>query len=263
MAYIICCFFTDGFSKVDGLCKSVCEDGTFHNSTLASQTTGNKTNDHCSECHTSCSSCLGPSKYDCFRCKGVRFRDPINKLCSLNCPNLRGYYEDLTTTLCERCPSECSECINPATCLRCVPGLFLLERQCIPHCPEGLYASNVSKACMACDKACKSCAGSPTSCTKCNPSQILFKNQCVTECPSGMFLSKDFNRCLPCDDSCLTCVGAGRSRCTSCKPELVLFQAQCRTRCPTRYYHNTEAQSCQPCDYYCYRCSGGDFLLYW
>ncbi|CAB4032016.1 pro convertase subtilisin kexin type 6-like [Paramuricea clavata] len=256
-----CTTCKDGFSKVDGLCKSVCEDGTFHNSTLASQTTGNKTNDHCSECHTSCSSCLGPTKYDCLRCKGVRFRDPINKLCSLNCPNLRGYYEDLTTTLCERCPSECSECINPATCLRCVPGLFLFEKQCIPHCPEGRYASNVSKACTPCDKACKSCAGLPTSCTKCNPSQILFKNQCVTKCPSGMFLSKDFNRCLPCDDSCLTCVGAGRSRCTSCKPELVLFQAQCRTRCPTRYYHNTEAQSCQPCDYYCHRCSGGNGLL--
>ena len=203
----------------------------------------------------SCSTCFGPTKYDCLRCKGLKFRDPISKLCSLDCPK-RGYYYGLNTTLCERCPPECSHCENPNACLECAPGLVLYEGKCILHCPEGFHAEKNTNFCKACDSTCKDCAGSPTSCIKCASPQILFQNQCVTKCPSGTFLSKEFNRCLPCDDACSTCVGASRSRCTSCKPGLVLFQAQCRTKCPARYYHNTEAKSCQACDYYCHKCSG-------
>ncbi|XP_028416477.1 LOW QUALITY PROTEIN: proprotein convertase subtilisin/kexin type 5-like [Dendronephthya gigantea] len=248
----------EGFSKDEGACKSVCEDGTFYNSTLASKNVGNKTQDHCSECHVSCSVCSGPSKYDCLRCKGVKFRDPESGLCSLNCPE-RGYYEDISSTLCEPCPSECLNCGKPSVCLRCVPGLWLHERKCIPHCPKGFYGENTTNACAPCNTACKDCAGSPTSCIECAPPRILFKNECVTACPSGMFLSKDFNRCLPCDGS-VDCVGAGRSRCTSCRPGLVLFQAQCRSRCPTRYYFNEYVKNCQPCDYYCKECSGGNGL---
>ena len=257
LAYIRCYFFSDGLNKVNGVCKPLCQDGTFHNSTLAAQTTGNKTKDHCSKCHESCSTCFGATKYNCLRCRGVKFRDPHSKLCSLDCPQ-NGYYYGFNSTLCERCPSECAQCINLSTCSRCVPGLFLHEKKCIPHCPQGFYARNATKTCTPCDKACVTCAGSSTSCTKCAPSKILFKNQCVDKCPSGMFLSKEFNRCLPCDDSCSTCVGAGRSRCTSCKAELVLFQAQCRSTCPSRYYHHSESHSCQPCDYYCKRCSPGE-----
>lgn len=253
----MCCLSLDSYNKVDGVCKSLCEDGRYYNRALASRSAGNETKDNCSECHVSCSTCFGPTKYDCLRCKGVKFRDPSNKLCSLNCPK-RGYYEGLATTLCERCPSECVHCINPTTCLECIPGLFLYEKKCISHCPPGFYAENSTYACMRCDKVCESCGGSSTSCTKCYPPLILHKNRCVTKCPSRMFLSKDFNRCIACDYSCLSCAGAGPRRCTSCKPALVLFQAQCRTKCPNRYYHNRKAKSCQPCDYYCRRCSGGE-----
>ena len=249
----ICCFFPDGFNKVNGVCTSVCQDGTFRNSTLASQTKWNKTQDTCSDCDTSCSTCFGPTKYDCLRCKGLKFRDPITKLCSLDCPK-RGYYYGLESTLCEKCPSECIHCEKPSACLKCVSGLVLHEGKCVLHCPKGFYAEKSSNICSACDKTCAECAGSATSCTKCGPAQILFKNQCVTECPSGTFLDKMFKRCLPCDDSCSTCAEA--SRCTSCKPGLVLFQDHCRLKCPARYYYETELMRCQGCNSICHKCSG-------
>ena len=253
-------FYIDGLSKHGGVCKSLCADGMYFNTSLAIQIRANKTTDQCSECHTSCSQCFGPTKYDCLRCKGVKFRDPKSKLCSLNCPQL-GYYERFTSTLCEACPSTCISCINLTKCSKCVSGLFLYESRCIRSCPKGFFAEKSTDACKPCDDGCKECVDSPTSCTKCDPSRILYKNQCITKCPSGTFLSKEFNRCMPCDISCLTCVGSGRSHCTTCKPNLVLFQAQCRTGCPARYYYNSNKKNCQPCDQYCHRCSSGMFCV--
>lgn len=202
-------------------------------------------------------------KYDCLRCKGVKFRNPETALCSLNCPK-KGFYEGLSSSLCEDCPSECESCINPLQCSKCIYGLFLHNGRCVSRCPEGFYADNRTTAgvCLPCNRKCESCAGTATSCTQCSSSLILYNQQCLLHCPSGMFFSNDFKSCLPCHNSCLTCVGVSSSRCTLCKSGLVFFRGQCRSHCPIRYYHNNASHSCEPCGNYCHRCSKGESSNY-
>lgn len=237
----------------------MCEDGTFLNGTTEpSNSSGaqGKPENRCSKCHSSCLTCAGGSKFDCLRCKGVKFHDPTNRLCTFSCP-VTGFYEDIGSTLCKPCLAECKTCSNESSCTKCRQGLVLHNMKCITSCPEGLYAEKETSTCMKCDSRCKDCSESPSTCVSCNAPQILFNDQCINQCPTGMFLSKAFSRCLPCDGSCSTCVGPGRTHCTSCKGSMVLFQNKCRLDCPARYYYSPVTEQCQPCDYYCKRCNGG------
>ncbi|EAR88116.2 transmembrane protein, putative (macronuclear) [Tetrahymena thermophila SB210] len=74
----------------------------------------------CNKCDSSCVSCFGADKTDCFKCKGYKYQ----QMCLDICP--AGYYEDNQTQNCAICNIPfCKQCIDKNKCEACEKGFQL------------------------------------------------------------------------------------------------------------------------------------------
>ena len=202
---------------------------------------------HCSACHPSCHSCVGPGDTDCARCEGNSLY--FSRRCVPYCP--AGYTADSGGAECQSCPLGCDSCSRPAHCQSCSPGWTAQDGLCSPPppqlCQPGLYRGGGT--CLACHSNCRTCSGSgEEDCTSCYSDHKQFRSACRADCPpgefsdlsplssllsplycnivlSGSFISGQGNSCISCPHSCKTCDGRN---CDSCQPRYFL---QVRTDC--------------------------------
>jgi len=179
----------------------------------------------------------------------------------LNCSS--GYFVNSATSLCQACPSFCSNCTSAAVCIEgnyisgyslmtingqptlgvCDPGCY----QCSTNnpsscttCLPGFYLSTTItgvsgvSGCVPCNPSCQYCTtGSPNSCTSCFPGAILTTNNQCTACPST---------------------------CLSCYPSINNSSILVCSSCPTGSIVNSNANACisvpNTCGQNCLSCSG-------
>ena len=211
--------------RVCKTCRTSCSSGF-----VLVGTCGGTSNPTCQACHSSCSTCNGPTETDCTACA-----DPLHQLTNGRCDTLK-----------------------------CTGNQFLDGDKCVTTCPSGTYKhadaseGNVCRACSSCGSgkwASGPCDGTttrdtvcsawstcdigeeelvtPTSerdrkCTPCNgdteyqdqPGQLFCKT--VTTCEHGEYVSA--NPTASTDRQCSTC-GTGRysasenaAQCVKCPP---------------------------------------------
>ncbi|KAL4505293.1 hypothetical protein ABPG72_016360 [Tetrahymena utriculariae] len=115
-------------------------------------------------CHPSCSSCSGPSQYQCTSCpnKGVLKNGSCtcpsmtiahNYQCLSACP--QGFEADSTNSFCVETfcnPAKCSKCDSKGqSCSQCQNGYYLFRQGCIQNCPS--FAPQQGQACQDPSKA--------------------------------------------------------------------------------------------------------------
>ncbi|XP_032227541.1 proprotein convertase subtilisin/kexin type 6 isoform X2 [Nematostella vectensis] len=233
------------FILLDSYCVRECpQKGHFLNAKLR----------QCKKCHSSCSSCIGPSANDCITCS-----DPSNALigftCKANCTP--GQFKNTATRVCENCHPTCASCSSSGPkCTSCIPGLVLSEKGgvCESECSKGRYKSG--DACKPCHVSCNACRGpAKGDCLRCNPGHVYFKHTCVTECPEGTFVDDsdgaDARRCRPCHAACRTCTGLSVDECTSCSKHLFLQKTSCVLQCSAAYEPDSSSMLCKPCEKSC------------
>ena len=157
-----------------GECVVRCGPGFFlHNST------------HCSACHPSCQSCVGPGDTDCARCGAASLY--FSRRCVPYCP--AGYTPDSGGAECLSCPRGCDECRQPGHCQDCQAGWTLAQDGlCQPPppqlCQPGLYRGGGT--CLACHQTCRTCDGpGQEDCTGCYSDHKQFRSTCSADCPPG------------------------------------------------------------------------------
>ena len=156
-----------------GECAVRCGPGYFqHNSS------------HCSACHPSCHSCVGPGDTDCARCEANSLY--FSRRCVPYCP--AGYTADSGGAECLSCPLGCDSCSQPDHCQSCSPGWTAQDGLCSPPppqlCQPGLYRG--SGTCLACHSNCRTCSGHrEEDCTGCYSDHKQFRSACSADCPPG------------------------------------------------------------------------------
>ena len=133
-------------------------------------------------------------------------------------------------------------------------------------CPQGLYASNLTRTCSPCPITCTNCTSFSTCggcitnytlsntnqcnapsyivcnvsyCVSCSASNLNQCQQCITNyylltngtcsltCPNSTYAQT--GQCINCPTNCTTC---SPSQCTSCQQSLYLFDGKCISSCP-------------------------------
>jgi len=187
---------------------------------------------------------------------------------------------------CTGCSSSCQSC-NGSTnynCLSCNLGFFLSNGMCLAGCPQGTYATNLTRTCSPCPVTCTNCTSfsscggcvtgytlsntnqcnSPStivcnvnycvSCSAINSSQCL---QCITNyyllsngtcsitCPNATYAQT--GQCINCPSTCTSCTPI---QCTSCPTTYYLYQGNCYSNCPTATIASQTICIPDPCLYY-------------
>ena len=141
---------------------------------------------HCSPCHPSCHSCVGPGDTDCALCEAPSLY--FSRRCVPYCP--AGYTASADSAECLACPLGCDSCARPDRCLSCSPGWTAQDNSglCSPPppqlCQPGLYRGGGT--CLACHSACRTCSGhGEEDCTGCYSDHKQFRSTCSAACPPG------------------------------------------------------------------------------
>lgn len=119
-------------------CVTFCPTGFWRNSTVSL--------DHrCSPCHPYCTSCTGPTNYECEACSNVTtsiyYKDLYSTTCDATCPGGQ-FISTLIPNFCVPCSNKCSLCsVNASYCTKCQFGyyLYVLGYECTSQCPIGYY----------------------------------------------------------------------------------------------------------------------------
>uniref|UniRef100_A0A3B4AGL3 VWFC domain-containing protein n=1 Tax=Periophthalmus magnuspinnatus TaxID=409849 RepID=A0A3B4AGL3_9GOBI len=211
----------------------------------------------CRGCHSSCSSCWGPSVSQCSVCpSGLLLHQGQ---CVETCGD--GMYPQEQT--CHNCHPSCRSCVGPlaSDCVRCLkPELALVPQYpssqhgvCAAKCPKYSYMDH-SQVCRECDSSCLQCTGlSVDSCVSCPSLSSLLKGRCVPQCPEGGYSEEGV--CQDCHPSCRSCTGPSQADCTSCPPGASLLSGFCRTSCGEGQYFNPTTGGCTKCIADCQRCT--------
>lgn len=149
----------------------------------------------CSNCHPTCSSCFGPRSRSCLECNSGYLLNIDTRQCSKNCP--RKYYKHRESQTCRSCHHSCGTCVGPNAdqCTSCSPKLQFFNNTCSNDCPIGWYSNFVSPVCQVCSTKCKSCKYNADLCTECNDEQVWHDYKCFDRCRPGMFRDHKNKRC--------------------------------------------------------------------
>ncbi|KAM7019160.1 LOW QUALITY PROTEIN: extracellular matrix organizing protein FRAS1 [Tautogolabrus adspersus] len=231
---------------LQGVCSAACPAHTFRDHTHT-----------CTECHSSCSICSGPSAENCTSCPPhLHLHDGS---CVLTCPQVF-FSQD---NQCQACHPSCQSCSGPsqADCTSCPPLTALLSGYCRTSCEDGLYQNPVTGECARCSSDCGRCSadrqtGVGSVCVWCKEARRwLLGDHCVSECPGGNY--GQHGACIKCHPSCDSCSGAGPLSCTSCPVNGVLTPSGlCAPQCPLGNYDDGH-RVCQACDSQCLTCEVG------
>ena len=243
-----------------------CPAGYYYNAGFCSNSTppcstsqfANPVNNSCTNCIAPCSTCNGPTSYNCTSCSGLYL---INSTCIATCP--ANYYADGSAWKCQACGIGCAAC-NATTCLACISGYYFFSTSsptCTLTCIAGYVADPTSLQCVNCnDTNCMNCTSkSSLSCVQCNSGYSLYNAQCVTTCLSNYFNSTTAPySCISCNPTCTTCTGSSSTSCTSCSGNLLFYNSQCITTCPFNYIPRLDLNQCilNNCSSLCLSCSG-------
>ena len=77
----------------------------------------------CAQCPQLCETCSGTVCSACFQ--DFHAGSEIVSAANLNCPCPQGYFLNTASGLCNFCPSRCTSCSSPTTCLVCLDGYQL------------------------------------------------------------------------------------------------------------------------------------------
>ncbi len=199
---------------------------------------------HHVECHKTCLDCANGTKSGCTSCTGEYYLWGAE--CVTTCPD-----ETYSTTtdggknLCLSCESPCETCTTKTNCTTCLFGFYTNPEtnECVlaGDCPEGTYASNITRRCEYCDFSCLTCSG-PTNkdCIICNFARGYAMStgeigQCyLMICSEGTFLLKNYTArtvtCQYCDKSCKSCDATGAGNCIECATGRTAFQSAVANR---------------------------------
>ncbi|KAK7933749.1 hypothetical protein WMY93_004645 [Mugilogobius chulae] len=219
----------------------------------------------CRACHSSCSSCWGPSVSQCSDCLSGLFLQQGQ--CVETCGE--GMYPQHQT--CHNCHPSCRSCVGPlaSDCVLCLKPEQVLVPQyhssqhgiCAAKCPKFSFTDQ-QHVCRDCDSSCLQCTGpSSDSCVSCPSLSSLLQGRCVSQCPEGRY-SED-GVCQECSADCQRCTAdlraAGGSVCLWCKaPRTWLLGDHCVSECPVGHFGRHGA--CVECHSSCESCSGAGAL---
>ncbi|KAL4451032.1 hypothetical protein ABPG74_021354 [Tetrahymena malaccensis] len=211
----------------------------------------------CKSCLTPCSTCTGPSIFECTQC-------------------LNGYYYNQNSIIkCIQCSQSCSIChsqqdqvtqLLSQVCDTCSNGYYKSDPsqiQCL-QCSQQQYSKN--NQCSNCDSSCSACIdGLPTSCTSCPPKYYVLKQN-----PSNLF-----GKCDNCYQGCLSCLSNAQNQCQSCVSGYYFYNNQCYISCPYQLVPDTNSicqcqiAGCSKCIIdsvkqiaVCVSCSNPQYFLY-
>ena len=136
----ICSRCEDGCSLCLSLLECLkCAEGYFYynktciKSCPASYYTGLKTM-KCEACSKVCFECKGPSNFDCISCKNqYLYTYNEGSTCVSACPSSTFIFNNT----CTKCSSNCIDCIDSSTCLKCKNPYFLYLSSCSSTCGLG------------------------------------------------------------------------------------------------------------------------------
>ncbi|EAR90506.3 zinc finger lsd1 subclass family protein (macronuclear) [Tetrahymena thermophila SB210] len=223
----------------------------------------NISNQTCSSCDYSCSTCSGPSYTNCLSCSGNTFL--YQNQCIANCPVK--YFNNASNNQCTACDYTCQQCNGtaPNNCLSCqLPRYFdPTSNSCLMTCNSNQYHDLNSNLCKQCDSLCLTCNGPLISnCTSCRQGLFLQNNICKPICDGSYYGETLTNTCNPCDSTCLTCDGPNSNNCLSCQAPNLFYQQgskTCVTQCNSNQFKNTANQTCSLCDSSCSTCQGPSY----
>ncbi|CAD8102627.1 unnamed protein product [Paramecium sonneborni] len=258
--------------QIYGTCVSECSVGMYNHKGV------------CQKCNDSCQECT--SYPSCTVCK-PNFYHLNQQLCVIQCP--LGYYQNIDTSKCVQCDSNCYECIYPNVCINqvqnCQYNQYLYQNICIdchwtcltcdgPTEYDCTNCGNVvqsefrysyynqcllncpkglynSYECSLCSENCEEC--SSNQCTSCFFGYFLLVDTCVTNCGQRYYANQEYQICESCYDGCLECVGVGPYQCVLCEPTYLLSDNRCLPYCPYKYFYNFLSTKCEYCDDYIHK----------
>ncbi|KAM9446229.1 extracellular matrix organizing protein FRAS1 [Clarias gariepinus] len=234
-----------GYALHYGKCISECPDQHYKDG-----------HGRCQLCHSSCSSCSGPSASQCASCPGSSLLH--HGECVESCGE--GLFS--TNGHCYSCHVSCRACVGPESsdCVRCIKPEEVLQPQnaheshgmCLSSCLSHHYL-DADLICRECHTSCSRCtAGNAQSCISCLQPSVLYNGQCLGGCPHGFYVQDQ--TCQPCHPTCKECSGPSQADCTVCPPHASLHNGYCRTSCPEGQYLNAVGY-CSECQEGCQRCT--------
>ncbi|XP_010777410.1 proprotein convertase subtilisin/kexin type 5b isoform X2 [Notothenia coriiceps] len=249
---INCLHYFLKFKNNTRMCVSECPSGFFRDDRK-----------RCKKCSSLCETCVGSRSDQCTTCRtGFHLNEGFNT-CVASCGD--GFYLDLDSNICRRCPENCKKCISFNICTECKPGMSLQGNKCQMTCDPGTYYNGHRRTCEPCHRACATCAGTGIeACSKCAEGYLLEDWRCVLTCSTGYYLSEHTSdsgqlqrSCKKCDHSCYECLGPGERNCSSCVSGYNLEAGACvvSTICKDGEYMSTHG-SCHFCSVTCLQCTG-------
>ncbi|XP_029295185.1 proprotein convertase subtilisin/kexin type 5b isoform X1 [Cottoperca gobio] len=208
---INCLHYFLKFKNNTRMCVSECPSGFFRDDRK-----------RCKKCSSLCETCVGSRSDQCTTCRAGFHLNEGSNTCVANCGD--GFYLDLDSNICRRCPENCKKCTSSNICTECKPGMSLQGNKCQMTCDPGTYYNGHRRTCEPCHRACATCAGTGIeACTKCAEGYLLEDWRCVLTCSTGYYLSEQTSdngqvqrSCKKCDHSCYECLGPGERNCSSC-----------------------------------------------
>lgn len=190
-------------------------------------------------CDDNCTTCSGPTEYQCESCQNPPDLRQISTRCAPSC--FEGSYQSNTTN-CAACDNLCKTCDGPGStdCLSCDIGRFFKESTstCELTCEDGFYQDESTRKCSECSLDCQICSQTD-------------KNYC-TSCEDGKYNDGNGN-CVQCMVSCNTC--SDGISCIDCQPFPYFHETEtrkCLTECQTNSIKS--GNTCQLCDPSCSSC---------
>lgn len=247
----------------DKLCMRKCELGQYSSSPT-----------ECSDCHSSCLGCKGPSNADCTHCFELQEVNP-DGTCSNICP--KGMFFGGIDNGCMDCSSPCASCSSSssASCLSCEPNLYQNPKndgtdhvECLRSCPLGTYEDTTmpQDQCSICPDGCDQCylgstsnGGTKIVCSDCQEGLFFFNDRCYEECPEGTEPEVGNQKsCRGCDSNCETCIenSSGELKCQECQGDYYLLEDICYFSCPPGTYELSDdgVTKCSYCPDLCLYC---------
>ncbi|EAR91957.3 variant specific surface protein S2, putative (macronuclear) [Tetrahymena thermophila SB210] len=180
---------------------------------------GDPSSQKCIQCSNYCQTC--DSTNSCTSCITGYYLLSMNGINTCVTCNGLGYYKQVITQTCIKCPNNCLTCDQKGSCTQCMQFYF-----------QNLNAQKIYD-CQACNSDCYSCNGNTNKdCIQCTNSKYIdtISKICVICDTQKNYIQGNY--CIKCDNSCLGCNGATNQNCLACN----------------QGYYKDNTNSCQPCN---------------
>lgn len=253
----------------------------------------------CFSCHSSCSTCSGPSHFDCLTCRvgELESSPPSACPCDLQLTNCNSCGSDNNVIYCKICATNYlpinGKCVdsNDSTYKFCIPDEY--HPTSCASCTGPYYYDPNTYSCFECHETCLTCKGpGPMECLTCPTGGVSADgtcavpvckmndatntvyhcnncgndNNCAT-CANGYYLAsvRKYKLCRPCSPLCKTCANENEDECIECAvgkatPEKACTPPTCTTTNGQVGGTNDNCIQCSTDKINCVECKDGYFL---